>query len=203
MDNSASYDTAYTNNHNYIKSFLEGENTDSTGTRPIPPPNTPSTQPTLGRTIKLDPNTQEPFPLFARSGESTNYNEALKGTISSNPISKLFFSAQNIEALQQGIRYLVYTQSCKKYIIDRQSEEDLRIVMRSVYLQNAKHQPDNITEQVRELNTIVLRWCVPKILNEIEGYIQYRSEISKNPVPIERSKNDNVYGTKTLELKQF
>jgi hypothetical protein len=111
---------------------------------------------------------------MSTKGESTNFNEALKGTISSNPLSKLFFSAQNIEALQQGIRYLVYTQSCNKHIIDRQSEDDLRIVMRSVYLQNAKHQPVNIVEQVRELNAIVLRWCVPKILNEVDAYMHFQ-----------------------------
>lgn len=198
MDNSASYDTAFTDS-----SFLGDASTKNSQTPTSQtPPNAPPTQPTIGRTIKLDPNTQEPFPMFGK-GVSANYNEALKGTISSNPLSKLFFSAQNIEALQQGIRYLVYTKSCNKHVIDRQSEEDLRIVMRSVYLQNAKHQPDNIQEQVKELNTIVLRWCVPKILNEIDAYMQYRSEISKNPIPIERSKNDNVYGTKTLELKQF
>ena len=193
MENSAPYDNAYTASYNYVNTLME----DNSST-----PNAPPSQPQIGRTIKLDPNTQQPFQLNP-SGQTVGFNEALKGTISKNPLSDLFFSVQNIEALQQGIRYLVYTQSCNKHVIDRQSEADLRIVMRSVYLQNAKHQPDNVVEQVRELNTFVLRWCVPKIINEVDSYLQYRNEISKNPVPIERSQNDNVYGTKSLELKQF
>jgi hypothetical protein len=195
MDNSAPYDNAYTASYNYVKTLLEEKS-------PTPPPNAPPTQPQLGRTIKLDPNTQQPYPMTP-SGQAVPFTEALKGTISKNPLSELFFSAQNIEAVQQGIRYLVYTQSCNKYVIDRQSEENLRIVMRSIYLQNAKHQSVNVVEQVRELNAIVLRWCVPKIVNEIDSYLQYRNEISKNPTPIERSQNDNVFGTKVLELKQF
>ena len=141
--------------------------------------------------------------MFPKSQDVKFQGDALKGIIQTNPLSSLFFSKDNIDALQQGIRYLVYEQSCKKHIIDRQSDEDLKIVMRSIYLQHAKHQPINIQQQVIDLNKEVLRFCVPKILNEIDAYLAYRSEITKNPEPIARSQNVNNTGTKTLELKTF
>jgi hypothetical protein len=159
-----------------------------------------------GRIQGLDHNAQKMFYMSSQDDNrqtSPYQTEAIKGIIEANPLSSLFFSKQNIDSLQEAIRYLVWDKSCKKHIIDRQSDDELKVVMRSIYLQNAKHQPLNFKEQIRELNTLVLRFCVPKILNEIESYLNFRNEISTLPKPLERSENVSVKGTKTLELKNF
>ena len=53
--------------------------------------------------------------------------------------------------------------------------------MRSVFLQNSKNLPNNITEQIKELNELVIEEIVPKLLGEIEGYLVYRKDISEIP----------------------
>jgi hypothetical protein len=156
-----------------------------------------------GRVGILDNTAQKAFELSPESQEVNFQTDALRGVIQKTPLSETYFSADNVNLLQDSIRYLVYQQSCNKHVIDRQSDEQLMIVMRSIYLQNANHQPFNIKEQVQTLNRMVLEFCVPKILGEIEAYLGYRSEISTNPDPIARSTNVNIKGTKTLEIKNL
>ena len=75
--------------------------------------------------------------------------------------------------------------------------------MRSFYLQYSKNLDTNIREQIMELNNMVINYCVPKILSEIQQYIGYKQDISKLPDPIDRSVNLSVKGTKTLILNNF
>lgn len=138
-----------------------------------------------------------------RPAKQSYVNEAVKGIHDHSEVGKVFFSDANISALQQGIRYMVYTKSCNKHIIDNQSPDELKVVMRSIYLQNAKNQPFNILEQVRDLNAMVLEFCVERILNEINIYIKYRQDITAPPSYIDRGVSTNVQGTKVLELTKF
>lgn len=158
---------------------------------------------TQGRVDTLDNASQKRFEMNPFQEDKTFETDAVRGVIQKTPLSDLFFSADNIDLLQDSIRYLVFEKSCKKHVIDRQSDEQLKIIMRSIFLQNAKHQQFSIPDQVRELNTLVLGFCVPQILNEIDAYIEYRGEITRNPDPIARSENVNVKGTKTLEIKNL
>lgn len=126
-------------------------------------------------------------------------HEALKSVHNKNEVSEVFFSRQNIDYLHDAIRYLVFEKSCKKHVIGKQSETDLLIIMRSVYLQYAEFKPYNIKEQIRDLNTIVLNYCVPKILEEIRLYLYYRKDISQLPIPLERGEFVSSKGNKVLE----
>ena len=64
------------------------------------------------------------------------------------------------------------------------------------------NQPDNITEQVERLNTIVLDYLVPKVYSEAIGYLKYLEDASRLVVPIELPvQPDRVY--KQLELQPF
>jgi hypothetical protein len=125
--------------------------------------------------------------------------EAIKNIHTKNELSDLFFSRENIDILHDGIRYLVSKKTCGKFVIDRQSENDLIIVMRSIYLQYGEHKPLGLVEQVKELNTRVLEYCVPKIIEEIKIYMQYRNDISSLPVPLSRGEFVSSKGTKVLE----
>ena len=40
--------------------------------------------------------------------------------------------------------------------------------MRSIYLQHSKNNDDKIQEQVRELNGLVLQYCIPNIIVNIK-----------------------------------
>lgn len=129
--------------------------------------------------------------------------EAVRGIWQANDLSRVFFSPENTEALQQGIRYLVWKKSCKKHVIGKQSETELHIIMRSIYLQYAEHHPYNILEQVRQLNTLVLNYCVQKILEEINIYTYYRKDIAQLPVPMDRGQYISSKGSKVLETKNL
>lgn len=127
--------------------------------------------------------------------------EAIKSVHSKNPVSDMFFSRGNIDVLQEGIRYMVYQKSCGKHVIGKQSETDLIVIMRSIYLEYGVFKPYGVMEQVRELNTRVLEYCVPKILEEINIYLYYRKDISNLPVPLNRGEFVSSKGTKVLEQR--
>ena len=90
-----------------------------------------------------------------------------------NELNQTFFSKQNIDALQDYIRYQVYVQSGDaKWVIGKQDETELLIVMRSVFLQHSRNLPgcENLLPQIRELNRVVANEVVPKILSQIIQY---------------------------------
>jgi hypothetical protein len=74
--------------------------------------------------------------------------------------------------------------------------------MRSIFLQYSANQPNNITQQVEELNKLVLEYCIQQVYSEAQGYITYVNDASTLVVPIERpvmtSTND-----RQLELKSW
>lgn len=134
---------------------------------------------------------------------SAFYAEAVQGNFTPNELSNLFFSCNNIDVLQDGLRYKIYKESGNKYIIGRQSDQDLKIIMRSIYLQYGKNLNKNIIEQVKELNAKVLEWAVPEVLSNVKQYDKYRYEVSTLPVPMERAPLETKKGTKVLEIKSF
>jgi hypothetical protein len=133
-----------------------------------------------------------------------DYNrEAIAGRLTTNPVSELFFSEININALHDGIRYKIFNETNGKYIISKQNDQELKAVMRSIYFQHSVNQPDNCIGQVRILNTYVLNWCVSEVLSNLLQYQQYRIDSSTLPIPLERSPLMSNAGTKTLEIKSF
>jgi signal transduction histidine kinase len=52
---------------------------------------------------------------------TSSYNDAMTGNWSDTPLSKAFFSVENQQILQNGIRAGVYEQSRGKYMISQQS----------------------------------------------------------------------------------
>ena len=52
--------------------------------------------------------------------------------------SEMYFCHANVNILQDGIRYSDIRKANEKHIIGKQSEHDLIIIMRSIYLQYAK-----------------------------------------------------------------
>jgi hypothetical protein len=129
--------------------------------------------------------------------------EATTGQITETPLSRMYFSCQNIDALQEGIRYRIYVETDGKYTIGRQSDNELKIIMRSIYFQHARHDARPVVDQVRELNGHVLTWAVPEVLSNLRQYEVYRKDASTLPMPLERSPLATMKGTKTLEIKSF
>lgn len=128
-----------------------------------------------------------------------NMQHDVKNIDASN-LADLFFSKMNMDALQQGIRWRVFSESGGKHTISRQSDTEIHIIMRSIYLQEGRNDPVDIVAQVRELNGKVLDFCVPRILEEIRMYTQFQHDISAMPVPMPRGEIASQKGSRVLNL---
>lgn len=129
--------------------------------------------------------------------------EATKGVHEADTLANTFFCQANINALQHGIRFRVYRDSGGKHVIDKQSEDELKIIMRSTYLENAIHRPFMVIEEVRRLNALVLDFCVPRILREIDTYVRYLHDSTNMPTYMTHAENTSVKGSKSMEMKPF
>ena len=140
------------------------------------------------------------FQMFTENNnKSDNAKETiLYGTLTRSPLSDTFFSKDNMQRLQNMLRYQVYVSSGGEYQIGEQSSNELLVIMRAVYLQYAKHLPTGIPQQISELNRQVIEYILPKIMSEIKQYIFYIQDIQKLPTQIELPKNLSVKGTRTL-----
>jgi hypothetical protein len=116
-----------------------------------------------------------------------------------NDLNTAFFASQNVNLLQRQIKHFVYESSGGKFLIDRQSDSELVIIMRSIYLQNARNLPNNIKEQVEHLNELVVKYAGPIIFSNVKQYYGYISDINRLPTPLEQPKNMSSAGTRTLE----
>ena len=155
-----------------------------------------------GRVVDIDGKPRPSFPLFQKEVQKNGKwfkCQALAGIQESSKLSLLYFSKQNIQRLQNLIRYTVFKESNGKFVVDNQSEIDLKIVMRSIYLQHSPNLECHIKQQINFLNQLVVNWCYPKIINEVDQYIGYVKSVEKLPVPMELPQNLSSAGTRTLK----
>jgi len=130
-------------------------------------------------------------------------NITLRGIQENSILSKTFFSKQNMDIIQNKLKWLVYENSNRQYIIGKQDENELLIIMRSVYLENSKNLPVSIKEQVGFLNEKVYEDIFPKLYSNVQQYISYLADAS-NPYKImDRPEYINQSGTKTYDLSRF
>ena len=139
-----------------------------------------------GRVDIKSPNTSTLFEMYDKipANQCVTFRNPTEGLWTDTQLSQAFFSQQNIQQLQNGIRAGVYHKSNGQYTIGPQDCDSLKIVMRSVYLQHAANQPNNITQQVFELNKIVLNYCIQQVYSEAQGYMKYLDDASTLVVPI-------------------
>lgn len=139
-----------------------------------------------GRVDIKSPNTSSLFQMYDKipANQCVTFRNPTEGLWNDTNLSQTFFSQQNIQILQNGIRAGVYQRSNGQYVIAPQDCDSLKIVMRSVYLQHAANQPNNIPQQVIELNKIVLNYCIQQVYSEAQGYMKYIYDVSTLAVPI-------------------
>ena len=141
------------------------------------------------------------------SGSNTRY--LFKNLYGETPITFLFFSDKNIENIQNILRYNVYKET--KYIIDNQSTNELMIIMRSLFLEYSAHPKlldesmsddekrlllEKYTIEVARLNKIVVDAILPKVVSQIQQYVDYLRDAGKQPYQMDNPKNESVQGMK-------
>ena len=87
-------------------------------------------------------------------------------------------------------------------MVDNQPQDQIVSVMRSMYYQHSKNLPNNIPQQISDLNEHVKKFCINSVYSEAVAYLKYKEDSSKmyEPIaaPIYANKQD-----KTLELKPW
>jgi hypothetical protein len=160
--------------------------------------------PTNGRVDIKSPNTSNLFQMYDKipAHQCSTFRNSTEGLWDETTLSTSFFSRENIQIIQNGIRAGVYKKSKGHYTIGEQDCDSLKIIMRSVFLQNSANKPQHITQQIEELNKMVLDYCIQQVYGEAQGYIKYISDVSTLAVPIAHpvmtSNND-----RQLELKPW
>ena len=140
------------------------------------------------------------FPMIQHGNEKMkNFQvEALYGIQETSPLNQLFFSKKNMDIIQNMIRYNVFIKSESRFVIDRQSDIELEIVMRGIYLQYSPNLQTNIKEQLEYLDKLVTDYAVAQIIPEVEQYFGYMKEIEYMPQPIDLPINLSSKGTRSL-----
>jgi len=157
-----------------------------------------------GRVDIKSPNTSNLFAMFDKipANQCVTFRNPTEGLWDETYLSKAFFSQENIQMIQNGIRSGVYHRSNGQYLIGPQDCDSLKIIMRSVYLQYSANQLANVTQQIEELNKIVLNYCIQQVYGEAQGYLKYIDDASTLVVPIAHPVMANNTD-RTLELKTW
>ena len=131
----------------------------------------------------------------------TQSTDSVKGILEETNLSRLFFSPQNIEALQSMIRFYV-SKLTDGQIVSKQSPDELFIVMRSILLQYANFINTNVLQEIKRLNSKVVRICSDKVAQEVLQYNKYIVDLQNLPVPLDNphyaNKNNFTYDISNL-----
>lgn len=157
-----------------------------------------------GRVNILGPNIDTRFSMTDRIpvNQISSFRDAMIGNWNDTALSDAFFSSRNMKIVQNGIRAGVYNRSNGQYIIGEQNGDELKIIMRSVFLQHSKNLAIDIPGQIQTLNDLVLNYAVNQVYGEAEGYMKYKRDASTLVIPLSTPilsySND-----KQLELKHW
>ena len=148
-----------------------------------------------GRVV-LDNEPIQNYELYEGEMQTHSFQNSLQGIQDQSVLSKAFFSQRNIDCIQRNIQKKILQKT--NYRIGRQSDLQLQIIMRSIYLQFSKNLNCDYAEQIKQLNNKVTDYSVERISIEISQFLEYRKEVSKMPDPISLPKNLSNAGEKSL-----
>ena len=139
-----------------------------------------------GRIDIQTPDTKSLFNMYDKipAHQCSTYRNPLEGQWDDSTLSNAYFSKENIQIIQNGIRAGVYKQSNNQYVVAPQDCDSLKIVMRSIFLQYSANLPGNVSNQIEALNQMVLNFCIQQVYSEAKGYMKYLSDASNMYVPI-------------------
>lgn len=145
-----------------------------------------------GPTPMLDSVSPADAPWFRRDQEEY----ALDSVQEVSPLNSRFFSLNNINVIQGLLQKAVFAKS--NFIIGRQSDTELLIVMRGLYLQYSRYNPNAIDQEVQRLNEMVVTYCTPRIISAALQYQGYIKDIGSPLQIMAHPVNTSVIGTKRL-----
>lgn len=158
---------------------------------------------------KLESPGKYNFTVDDNTLRGTNTNSLFKNLYGETPLTFLFFSKQNVDNVQKLIRMLVNKHTGQN--IDNQSNTELLIIMRSIFLEYSRHpklidesMSENVKKQlltqytleVDRLNKLVVDATVPLIISQLQQYLIYLDDASSPLRVMDKPLSTSVKGTK-------
>ena len=158
-----------------------------------------------GRVDIEGPNISVKFSMIDKIpiNDSSSFRDALNGNLENTILSQAFFSNQNLQILQNGIRAGVYKSSTGQHLISPQDTDVIKTIMRAIYLENSVNLPYEYTEQIIALNQLVIDYSIKQLIGELDGYMKYKRDASTLITPLPLPILSSTTKTKTLELKPW
>ena len=110
------------------------------------------------------------------------------------PLNTLFFSEFNTNILQKAIRQDFKNKTGVS--IDYQSSSDLYSIMRVVFINNSGDHNTNVNEQVKYMNSVVIKTAISQIQTGVSQYMGYIRDIDTLSVPMNPPVNTSTAGKK-------
>lgn len=110
------------------------------------------------------------------------------------PLNTLFFSEFNTNLLQRAIRQKFKNDT--GVAIDYQNNNDLFSLMRVVFINNAGNHSVAVNEQVKYMNSVVIKTALGQIQSGVAQFMGYVRDINTMAVPPVAPANTSTYGMK-------
>jgi len=153
--------------------------------------------------INLTNCKSKPFELYESLDVKNKEKYLNTGNQQRSNLSDAYFSQTNIDHLQDTIIRQIYKKTDGKYSIVKQKEDELVIVMKSIFIQNGRNNDENIQLQINELNKLVLNYCVGNVYTNLLQYVKYVDDITKENTVMDMPQNVDIKGSKTLMPNHF
>jgi hypothetical protein len=139
----------------------------------------------------------------------SNTKALFKNLYGETLLTYLFFSEDNVNNIQKILKMMVFKEMDQ--MIDDQSNTDLLIIMRSIFLEYSRHpklldetmsdDEKNIllqryTNEVSRLNELVINELVPLICSQLQQYLTYLKDASTPRFIMEKPMSMSVTGQK-------
>lgn len=110
------------------------------------------------------------------------------------PLNTLYFSEFNTNLIQRAIRQKFKDETGVS--IDYQNKDDLFSIMRVVFINNAGNHTERVNEQVKLMNSLVIKTALGQIHSGVAQFMGYMRDIDTMAVPPEAPANTSTYGNK-------
>ena len=115
-----------------------------------------------------------------------------------NPLNEAFFSVSNMNSLQKELQTRVYRETNR--LIDRQSEDDLFIIMRGIYVISSVNHFEDMKRQLQTLNEMVLSHIVPQVVFGVKAHSKFIQDVNNPVEPLDRGMYISSKGEKNNQL---
>lgn len=119
--------------------------------------------------------------------------------IEQSSLAKIYYSPENVDRIQKQIRREIFRRTNGKFKVFRDADDlDMQVVMDGIFDEHAKHLPNQIIRQVKNLNKHTVNLVVPGAITQIDQTSKYLKQLDKPIEPMNRPIDANNGGRRTL-----